>query len=71
MRYDLGATIEQMASWLTISPRAVSYRLRSARRRLRGRAWADVAGAAKRARIYGDSQISAPSRGGCMDIGEL
>jgi hypothetical protein len=34
MRCERGATIEEMAAWLNISPRAVLYRLQNARRKL-------------------------------------
>ncbi|MGA3066074.1 MAG: sigma factor-like helix-turn-helix DNA-binding protein [Tepidisphaeraceae bacterium] len=71
MRYDLGATIEQIAVWLTISPRAVSYRLRTAHRRLRGRTWADYAKAEKKGRTYSVSQISAATRCEPQNLGEI
>jgi hypothetical protein len=71
LRYDLGATIAQMAKWLTISQRAVSYRLQSARRRLRGRRWAGAASTESRGRLYSASQIFVAAKNGSLSINDL
>jgi len=61
LRYDRGATIEQIASWLNITRRAVFYRLRNARLRaaLSQQTHAGSYPAiARSGRLYSASQIS-------------
>ena len=70
LRHQDGATIEQIADWLRISPRAVFYRLQCAHRRL-GEAADPPGESADRPRTYVASQRSGSAQGASQDIDDL
>lgn len=74
LRYDRGATIEQIALWLNITRRAVFYRLRNAR--LRGASLdpsrtGGCAALTRFGRLYSASQISTAARQPTLNLDEL
>jgi hypothetical protein len=74
LRYDRGATIEQIASWLKITRRAVFYRLRNARLRAalsqqnQGSSYPAVA---RTGRLYSASQITTAARSEYLNLDEV
>ncbi len=76
LRYNHKASINQIATWLKISRRAVLARLRNARRRTGGTGPAlppqsVMPAIEQRFRTYAASQISVPGTGCAMQMDEL
>jgi hypothetical protein len=70
LRHESGATIEQIAGWLKISPRAVLYRLQCAERRM-GETISLIEEMNEAGRVYSASQISVAARGDSLNIDDL
>ncbi len=70
LRHQGGATVEQIAAWLKISPRAVWYRLQCAHRRL-GEAAESYDEPGDRRRTYSASQLSTAAQGNAVNIDDL
>jgi DNA-binding CsgD family transcriptional regulator len=70
LRHDYGASVDQIARWLKISPRAVFYRLQCANRRL-GDGEFRFEEQAEAGRTYSASQIAAGGRGDFLNIDDL
>ncbi len=79
LRHEHGATLDQIASWLRISRRAVLYRLQCARKRTRGEEGLKPPGELKpvaakqrfRTRRYLASQLTAGPGGRTLPLDDL